>query len=353
MVDQKELSKSNILIVDDNPTNIVLLENVLEREGYTNYTSTVDPREVPALYDAEDFDLLLLDIRMPHINGIELMRMLHDRIQDDYIPILVLTAQTDQKTRQEALQAGAKDFLTKPFNFWEIILRIRNMLETRYYYKRQILRAETLEAEVRTRTRELYETQLEVVRRLGRAGEFRDNETGNHVIRMSKVSEIIARGMGLDEHTCELILNASPMHDVGKIAIPDSVLLKSGPLDPEEWEQMKTHVAVGAEILGDHPSEIIWTASQVALYHHEKWDGSGYPEGLRGENIPLVARIAAVSDVFDALTSERPYKKPWTMDAAVEYISSESGKHFDPQVVDAFIANLSKIVEVREAFPDS
>ncbi|NDV26869.1 HD domain-containing phosphohydrolase [Desulfovibrio sp. JC010] len=352
MIDEKKLLESSILIVDDNPTNIVLLENILERKGYENYTSTADPRTVAPLHAEEDFDLILLDIRMPHMSGIEVLNVLREKGTDEFLPILVLTAQTDQQTRQEALEAGATDFLTKPFEYWEVLLRIRNMLETRYYYKRQVERRGQLEAEVRRRTKAIRETQFEIVQRLGRAGEFRDNQTGAHVLRVSKVAEIIARAMGMDDEFCELILYASPMHDVGKIAIPDSILLKPGSLTPEEWEIMKKHCASGCEIMGDHPSEILWVASQIALYHHERWDGKGYPEGLKGEDIPLYARITAVSDVFDALMSERPYKQPWTVDRAIEYITQESGKQFDPNVVSAFLGNLSAIVAVRDEFPD-
>ncbi|NDV22038.1 HD domain-containing phosphohydrolase [Desulfovibrio sp. JC022] len=352
MIDEKTLLDSSILIVDDNPTNIVLLENILERKGYENYTSTADPRTVVPLNAEEHFDLILLDIRMPHMSGIEVLEALKEQIKDEFLPVLVLTAQTDEKTRQEALEAGATDFLTKPFQFWEVLLRIKNMLESRYYYKQQVERGDILEAEVRRRTKAIRETQLEVVQRLGRAGEFRDNQTGAHVMRVSKVAEIIARGMGFDDEACEIILYASPMHDVGKIAIPDSILLKPGPLTPEEWEIMKSHSAVGGEIMGDHPSEVIWAASQIARYHHERWDGQGYPEGLKGDVIPIFARITAISDVFDALTSARPYKTACPMDEAVEYIKKESGKHFDPRVVNVFLNCLSEIFAVREEFPD-
>lgn len=352
MFDQDELLESNILIVDDNPTNIALLEDILEQEGYENYISTTDPRKVTALYASESFDLLLLDIRMPHMSGIDVMKALKEQVQSDFLPILVLTAQTDMQTRKDALEAGAKDFVTKPFEHWEVLLRIRNMLETRYFYKRQVVRGDLLESEVKARTHEISETQLEIVRRLGRAGEYRDNETGAHVIRMSKVAEILARGMGLDERTCERILHASPMHDVGKIAIPDAILLKPGPLDEEEWKVMQSHAAAGADILGNHHSELMQIAAELARSHHEKWDGTGYPSGLAGEDIPLVARIAAVSDVFDALTSSRPYKGAWPVEKAVAFIREQAGAHFDPRVVDVFLNNLDEIIEVRKEHPD-
>lgn len=352
MFDQDELLESNILIVDDNPTNIALLEDILEQEGYENFTSTTDPRKVTELYASETFDLLLLDIRMPHLTGIDVMNALKEQVEGDFLPILVLTAQTDMQTRKDALEAGAKDFLTKPFDHWEVLLRIRNMLETRYFYKRQVIRGDLLEQEVKARTSELREAQLEIVRRLGRAGEYRDNETGAHVIRMSKVAEILARGMGLDKRTCEKILHASPMHDVGKIAIPDAILLKPGPLTDDEWEVMKGHAVAGADILGGHQSELMTMAAEVAKNHHEKWDGSGYPAGISGEDIPLVARIAAVSDVFDALTSARPYKKAWPIDEAVEHIKKQAGSHFDPRVVEVFLKNVDAILAIRKQHPD-
>lgn len=352
MIDTSDLYKSSILIVDDNASNIALLEDILEEAGYENYTSTTDPRTVVELHQQENFDLLLLDIRMPFMNGIEVMKALREAVLSDYLPILVLTAQTDQQTRQDALEVGAKDFLTKPFDHWEVLLRIRNMLETRYYYKQQIARGDILEERVRERTSELRDAQLEIVRRLGRAGEFRDNETGEHVIRMSKVSEILARGLGLDNERCELILHASPMHDVGKIAIPDAILLKPGSLDAEEWEIMKTHTTVGVEIMGEHQSDVIRLAAELALNHHERWDGTGYPNGLSGEDIPLSARIASVSDVYDALMSKRPYKEPWEEAKAVAFIQDGAGTQFDPGVVEVFMANLDAIRAVRTEHPD-
>ncbi len=347
-----ELKQSNILIVDDNPANVSLLECILEDEGYDNFTSTTDPRLVLSLCQKEAFDIILLDIRMPYLSGIEVMQQLGAQIVDDYLPVLVLTAQTDMQTRQAALKAGAKDFVTKPFEQWEVMLRIRNLLETRYFYKRQVLRGDMLEEEVNRRTEEIRSVQLEIVRRLGLAGEYRDNDTGAHVLRMSRMAEIIARGAGLDDKTCELILYASPMHDIGKIGIPDNVLLKPGKLDADEWEIMKSHVQIGKEIIGDYPADLMWIAGTIALNHHEKWDGSGYPLGLQGEEIPLYARIAAICDVFDALLSRRPYKEPWPLDKAAELLKKESGAHFDPRLVQIFFERFNKIMEIQKAHAD-
>ena len=248
----------------------------------------------------------------------------------------MLTAQLDKQTRQQSLILGAKDFLTKPFQHWEALLPIRSQLETRCFYKQQVVRGDFLEREVARRTEEIRSVQLEIVRRLGLAGEFRDNETGAHIIRMSKIAEVIARGAGLDEKTCELIRYSSTMHDVGKIGIPDDILLKPGKLNAEEWEIMKSHVDIGTQIIGEYPADIIWMGSVIACSHHEKWDSSGYPDGLKGESIPIAARIAAISDVFDALLSKRPYKDPWPLDKTLELMKENSGKHFNPTLFDVF-----------------
>jgi putative two-component system response regulator len=209
-----------------------------------------------------------------------------------------------------------------------------------------------LEQKVRERTRELEETRMEIIRRLGRAAEYRDNETGLHIIRMSKFSQILGQATGMSDQDSGMLLNASPMHDIGKIGIPDSILLKPGKLDADEWEIMKTHSSIGAKILSGHPSELMQMAREIALTHHEKWDGSGYPGGLSGEEIPLSGRIVALADVFDALTSERPYKKAWAVDDAVSFIKENSGKHFDPTLVELFIDRLDEIIEVRDKYAE-
>ena len=350
--DEVEILQSKILIVDDEPVNVALLDQMLEDEEFENVLSTTDPREVVPLHEENGFDLILLDIRMPHMTGIQVLEALADTIRDDFVPILVLTAQKDTETRVGALKAGANDFLTKPFQQWEVLLRIRNMLKTRLFYKGQRIRADVLEEKVRERTREVRETQLKIVQRLGRAGEYRDNETGAHVIRMSKSCQLLALAAGLSEQHAEQILYASPMHDVGKIGIRDDILLKPGRLDPEEFEIMKTHASIGEDIIGDHTSDLLELARQVAIGHHEKWDGSGYPGGLKGEEISVESRIAAICDVFDALTSERPYKTAWPVEKAVAMITEESGKHFDPRLAQLFIDLVPEVVALRGEFPD-
>jgi len=347
------LLQSKILIVDDEPVNVLLLEYILAAEGYQNVHSSTDPRQVQSLQQREQFDLILLDMRMPHMSGIDVMAALAEQEHDNFIPILVLTAQSDDETRVNALVAGAMDFLTKPFKNWEVLLRIHNMLKTRQFYLAQRYRADELEEKVRERTQEVRANQLKIVQRLGRAGEFRDNETGAHVIRMSRSCQLLALAAGLDSQRAELILFASPMHDVGKIGIPDDILLKPGKLTIDEFEIMKTHAQIGGEIIGDDSSELLSMARLIAVNHHEKWDGSGYPRGISGVAIAIESRIASICDVFDALMSERPYKQAWPVDEAVALISDQAGIHFDPELVATFLDILPNILQLREQYPDN
>ena len=347
------IKQARILIVDDNPANVSLLESLLDEEDYANVQGITDPRALFPLLAEAEVDLILLDIRMPHLNGLEVLARLKSMVApDEYLPVLVLTAQTDQDTRQAALAAGAKDFLTKPFLHWEALLRIRNMLETRMFYKAQRQRANQLDEEVRLRTREIEETQMEILRRLGQAAEFRDNETGAHVMRMSHYSRALALAAGHTVAEADLLLVASPMHDIGKIAIPDQILLKPGKLTPDEFDLIKTHAHAGFRLLDGHSSELMRLAARIALSHHEKWDGSGYPNGLQGEAIPLEGRIVAVADVFDALTSSRPYKKAWTVEQAAAYIQEQAGSHFDPTYATLFVEHLPAMVQIKDSFPD-
>lgn len=343
---------ARILIVDDNAANVALLEGILANDEFHNIHATTDPRTVEGLQAAQPFDLILLDYRMPHMDGVEVMHRLARAMRDDYLPVLVLTAQDDRATRLKALEAGAKDFITKPFDSVEVLHRIRNMLEVRRLYNDRKRENERLEAAVRARTHELEETRRKIIERLGRAGEYRDNETGMHVIRMSKCCQLLALRAGLPETEAELILQASPMHDVGKIGVPDSILLKPGKLTTDEWELMKTHAEIGGDIIGDDPSALLQAARVIALTHHEKWDGTGYPRGLSGEDIPIAGRIAAICDVFDALLSERPYKQPWSFDEAVAYIRDNAGRHFDPRLARLFLEALPEIMVIRETYKD-
>ena len=347
-----QTNQARILIVDDNPTNILLLEKLLEQEGYDNLMSTTDSRQVHDLHLKWRFDLIVLDLQMPHLDGIQVMERMAGSIRDDYLPILVITADSDMKLRLRAIEKGAKDFITKPFEIKEALYRIRNLLEVRALYNERRWQAESFESIVRRSTEEIHDTQLEIIRRLSRAGEYRDNETGMHVIRMSKFSQCLAKAAGLDEELCTMILHASPMHDVGKIGIPDRILLKPGGLDSDEWETMKSHVEIGATILEGHASDIIQMARVIVLSHHEKRDGTGYPAGLKGEDIPIEGRITAICDVFDALTSDRPYKKAWSIEAAVTELKQKAGSHFDPRLVEAFVGVLPKILKIKDSYVD-
>lgn len=343
---EPDLANARILIIDDEPANVLLLSKLLARQGCTQVSTATDPREGVALYAREAQDLILLDLRMPFMDGFEVLSALREADPDDCPPVLMLTAQPDLPTRLRALDSGARDFISKPFECHEVLSRIRNMLEMRVAQNRLRRQNQELERIVQARTCEVTETRLEVVRRLGRAAEYRDNETGLHILRMSKVSANLARHAGLPEAECELILNASPMHDIGKIGIPDAILLKRGKLDADEWQIMQTHTVIGAEILSGHGSELMRMAREIALSHHEKWDGTGYPHGLRGDDIPICARITAVADVFDALTSERPYKHAWPVADALREIKRIAGSHLDPRLVEAFQDILPQTLDI-------
>jgi putative two-component system response regulator len=285
-----EFVQASVVIVDDNPANIALLSKILRSAGYKNVVGFTDPRLVKSHYEENQVDILLLDIRMPHMDGFEVMEGLKKIANEDYLPILVLTAQTDVETRDRALAEGAKDFLYKPFEQAEALSRIYNILDVRLMHNKIRDHNKELEDKVQARTRDIEETRLDVIRRLGRAAEYKDNETGFHVIRMSKYCEQLALKAGMSAEKASVLLNASPMHDVGKIGIPDAVLLKPGKLDADEWEVMKTHSAIGGEILSGGDSELMRMAQTVAMTHHENFDGSGYPLGLAGEEIPVEGR---------------------------------------------------------------
>lgn len=347
------IRKARILVVDDNHTNVVLLQKLLQAVGYEQVEGVTDPRLVRDMYAATPYDLVLLDIRMPHLDGYQVMAQLKEVSDGDFPPVMVLTAQTDQDTKLKALDAGAQDFLHKPFDRVEALTRIRNMIEVRLLHKQVRDQNEVLEQRVIERTSELEDTRLEVVRRLSVAAEYKDNETGLHVVRMSKVAKLLALASGMTEGDAELLHIAAPMHDIGKIGIPDAILLKPGKLTDEEREVMKTHSLIGAEILGEHEWPLMQMARIVALTHHEKWDGTGYPRGLKGKDIPLVGRICALADVFDALTSDRPYKTGWPIAEAVQFITDQSGQHFDPELVEKFMENLDEITVIRESMRDT
>ncbi|MDO9142776.1 HD-GYP domain-containing protein [Rhodoferax sp.] len=341
-----------ILIVDDEPANLKLLDKMLGGQGYQNLVLVADPREVIDRYRTARPDLILLDINMPHLDGYQVMAQLKALNDPLLPPIVILTAQHGKDYLLRALAAGARDFIGKPFDRNELLMRVRNLLDAQLAHRMVHDQKAVLEEMVRARTEELHRTRLQVVQRLGMAAEYRDEETGYHILRMSHVCALLARAVGWSELDCDLILSASPMHDIGKIGIPDAIMLKPGKFEPHEWDIMKTHATIGAKLLDGDDSTLMRMAREIAVTHHEKWDGSGYPNGLAGEAIPQAGRIAALADVFDALTSVRPYKKAWTVEAAVDLIKANSGQHFDPQLVEVLLQELAGIVAIRERFAE-
>lgn len=345
--------KAKILIVDDEPANISLLEDILENEGYTYFRSTQDSRKALDMYKEIRPDLVLLDLNMPYLDGFQVMEQLKEQEKNSYAPVLVLTAQPDRNIRIRALAAGARDFIGKPFDITEVVQRISNMLEIRLLHNEIRDQNQVLEEKVQARTHELEKSRQEAILRLGRAAEYRDNETGMHVIRMSRLSKKLAEEIGLTREQCQLILQASPMHDVGKIGVPDEILLKPGKLNEKEWAIMKKHPEIGAEILSGSHSTVIQMAETIALTHQERWNGSGYPFGLKGEEIPLAGRIVALCDVFDALTSKRYYKEAFSIEKTMQIIEEGRGKDFEPQLVDAFKKILPVMIRIVKGLPDT
>ena len=344
--------QARVLIIDDEPVNLKLLDKMLRGDGYSDLVLIGDPRLACEAYQAAPTDLILLDINMPHLDGFQVMAQLRALNDPLLPPIVVLTAQSSQDRLLKALSEGARDFIGKPFDLMELLARVRNLLDAHLAHRLIHEQKSVLEEMVRERTRELRESRLQIVQRLGRAAEYRDNETGAHVLRMSHFSALLARSVGWNETEAEKMLNASPMHDVGKIGISDLILLKPGLLTPEERVIMNTHAEIGADILSGGDSDLLDLASEIAWTHHEKWDGSGYPRKLAGEAIPLAGRIVAIADVFDALSSERPYKKAWSIDDSMAYIRGNAGTHFDPSLVPHFIALLPEILAIRERFAE-
>ncbi|MCE1239077.1 MAG: response regulator [Azonexaceae bacterium] len=341
-----------VLIIDDSDINLTLIKALVLKLGDCEPVLFENPVKALAWCRDHEPDLVIVDYMMPDMDGLKFIaafRALHGR---DELPVLMITANDQKDIRYEALLGGANDFLTKPIDRVEFSARVRNMLSLRVGQKFLADRAAYLAEMVDERTREIRERERELIFRISRAAEFRDPETGAHIQRMAHYSLIIARGLGLDDEKCKLILQAAPMHDVGKIGIPDYILLKPGRLNPEEFEVMKRHAMIGHELLKDSGSEIMQAGAEVALTHHEKYDGSGYPKGLKGTAIPLFGRIVAVADVFDALTSERPYKKAWSLDDACRLLEEGRGRHFDPLCVEAFLAGWEDVLDIRQQFRD-
>jgi putative two-component system response regulator len=340
MPEREVFTGARIVVVDDHPPNVLVLETLLEQWGVRDVVSTTDSSRAVDLCAAHRPDLVLLDLHMPAPDGFAVMDALRDATGagDVPLPVLVLTADITPEAKRRALDCGARDFLTKPFDPLEAELRVRNLLAARRHEEALAHRGDELEEEVRARTRALDASRLEVLDRLALAAEYRDDATGEHTRRVARTSRALADALGLPAAEAELVQLAAPLHDIGKIGVPDAVLRKGGALTTEELAVMRRHTVIGGRMLAESESPLLQLAQGVALHHHERWDGRGYPDGLAGEEIPLAARIVAVADVFDALVCARPYKEAWSLDRAVGLVAGEAGAHFDPAVVAAFTA---------------
>ena len=323
--------RPTLLVVDDESTNLHVLRHTLQ----DNYRLLFAKEGSTALQLAktEQPDLILLDVMMPQMDGYEVCSQLKSDSITKRIPVIFVTALNDHASEQQGLELGAVDYISKPFSPPIVRARIRTHLSL-------------------VRTEEVLETRLKIVQSLGIAAEYKDNETGMHIMRMSHYSKVLALALGYSDEAADLLLHAAPMHDVGKIGIPDAILLKPGKLDADEWEIMRSHTTIGEHIIGEHHSQLLQLAARIARSHHEKWDGSGYPDGLVGEEIPHAARIVALADVFDALTSVRPYKKAWPVAEAVAHIHEQSGKHFDPAIVAVLDSCLPQFLEIKARWSD-
>lgn len=347
---KEKFEENNIMIVDDSPTSVMLLEKMLRQYGFKNILSITDPRMVMEEYLEFQPDLLLLDLVMPYLDGFDILEQLDELNESTYLPVIVITSQNDKENKLRALSLGAQDFIGKPFDDSEVITRINNFLNVRQMQNKIKNYNLWLEEKIRENNEEISALQTDLILRLLRAAESRDYNTGGHITRIGEYAYILSRAIGMTETKSKKMSEACKMHDIGKIGIPDGILLKPAKLNDEEWEIMKTHTLKGADILKDSPSDDLKLAEEIALTHHEKWDGTGYPNGLKGENIPLSGRIMALIDVFDALLNDRPYKKAWDFEQTVFYIQTESGRHFDPKIVSAFMESLPKFKEIYHSF---
>jgi putative two-component system response regulator len=343
---------SCVLIVDDNAVNLTLFRHLLKKVDDVETMCFDNPIKAIEWCQTNEPDLVLLDYMMPEMDGLEFIK--HFRAIENYkdIPLIMVTADIENEVRIRALELGAHDFLTKPVDKTEFLARTRNLLALRKSQMELSDRAVWLAIEIKRATSDLISREREMVLRLSKAAEHRDPETGQHLLRMANYSRLIARELNLSEAEQELILEAAPMHDIGKVATPDAILLKQGKLTDDEFSIMKQHAATGYSILSDSDSLLIRTAAIMALNHHEKFDGNGYPSGLKGEEIPLYARIIAVADVFDALTSARPYKRAWSLEDAVQFVKDQSGKHFDPKCVDSFFCVWDEVLEIHARYQE-
>jgi putative two-component system response regulator len=344
---KEALRAARIVVVDDSDAIVQLLRHVLELDGFTDVIGLTDPRLVIPTVEASEPDLLILDLHMPLLSGLDIMVELTRRNPDVPFPILVLTADATPQARRLALLSGAKEFLTKPFDNAEALLRVRNLLETRMLHERLRDEDRILELAVREGTGESEDLRVEILQRLAFAAEYKDDATLRHTERVGRAAALLAfeLGIGMDG---DLVYRAAQLHDIGKIGIPDAILLKRGDLSQAEFDRMKEHTVIGARILSENGFELHRLAREIAMTHHERWEGGGYPRGLSGEEIPLIGRVVALVDVFDALVHKRPYKEAWDLDRALEEIASERGRQFDPEVVDAFDRIRGDVIALQE-----
>lgn len=352
---QSILKKSKkVLIIDDQTTGRTILQKIIQQiDDNLDVTAFGSPTAALDWVEDHDPDLIITDYRMPEINGVEFIRAIRQKPHCENVPIMMITVVSEKEVRYEALEAGATAFLTRPIDQIECRTSCRNLLKMHEQHLIIQDRADWLARQVEVATEQIIQREKETILRLARAGEYRDEGTGNHVIRMAKYSRQIAEALGqFSKEECDDLEYAAPMHDIGKIGIPDGILLKPGKLNEYEWDIMMTHTTIGHAILSDSQSRYMQIGAIIALNHHERFDGKGYPNGLKGEEIPLIARVVAVADVFDALVSARPYKQAWESDEAVAYIQQQAGTHLDPECVDAFVSRLDEIHRIQSEYSD-
>jgi response regulator RpfG family c-di-GMP phosphodiesterase len=342
----------SVLLLDDNPVNLKWLELLVQRLEQAQCASFTDPLAALEYARTHHVDLVVLDYLMPEMNGLQFIDAFGAMEGTQSVPLLMITAHDEKDVRYRALEAGAYDFLLKPVDAAEFLARARNLLKLREASLRLADHAALLTREVELATREIRERERETVMSLVKAAGYRDYETGAHIARVGHYANLIAKGLQLSAQDQALMLDAAAMHDIGKVGIPDHILLKPGRLDEAEMAIMREHASLGYDLLKGSSSSLLQAGATIALGHHEKFDGSGYPQGLRGQDIPLFGRIVAVADVFDALTSERPYKKPWSLEDAADYLRAQRGLHFDPQCVDVFLAAWPEVLAIRQRFTD-
>src|SRR4249920_2202798 len=345
--------RNTVMVIDDLfSSRLLLAEIVRQIDGKLNIELFDTPGRALEFARNNRVDMVLTDYKLPEFDGVQLVRQIRGLPHCIDVPIVVITVVDDRRVRYEALEAGATDFLIKPLDEHETRARCANLLELRRHKIVLSDQARVLQYQVDKSVAEIHERELETLSKLAKAGEFRDKTTGNHLNRMAKYSALIGAHLGLGAETVHVLEVSAPMHDIGKIGIPDSVLIKEGPLTPAEIEIMRTHPRIGYDILKGSPSKYLSMGAIIALGHHEKFDGTGYPNGLNGEDIPIVARVVAVADVFDALVSERPYKHAWTIEEGFAYLEGQKGKHFDPRCVEAFLSGSDKVREIRLQYAD-